>query len=46
VLEKRASKSKPDRGIVIVHTRVFNQDGLLVAEFKRRVLVPKKNPGE
>jgi acyl dehydratase len=28
-----------------VHTRVFNQDGVLVAEFKRLVLVPRKNPG-
>lgn len=45
VLSKKESRSKPDRGVVIVHTRVFNQDGVLVAEFKRRVLVPKKNPG-
>ncbi len=29
-----------------VHTRVLNQDGLLVAEFKRLVLVPRRNPGE
>ena len=28
-----------------VHTRVLNQDGVLVAEFKRLVLVPRKNPG-
>ena len=27
------------------HARVFNQDGVLVAEFKRLVLVPRKNPG-
>ena len=40
VLEKRESRSKPDRGTVKVHTRVFNQDGMLVAEFKRLVLVP------
>src|SRR5215207_7346102 len=46
VLEKRESRSKPDRGTVKVHTRVFNQDGTLVAEFKRLVLVPRKNPGE
>ena len=45
VLEKKESKSKPDRGTVRVHTRVFNQDGVLVAEFKRLVLVPRKNPG-
>jgi acyl dehydratase len=30
---------------VKVHTRVLNQEGTLVAEFKRLVLVPKKNPG-
>jgi acyl dehydratase len=41
----KPSKSKPDRGVVKVHTRVLNQDGVLVAEFKRLVLVPKKNPG-
>ena len=45
VLEKKPSRSKPDRGTVKVHTRVLNQDGTLVAEFKRLVLVPKKNPG-
>ena len=45
VLEVKPSRSKPDRGIVKVHTRVLNQDGVLVAEFKRLVLVPKKNPG-
>jgi acyl dehydratase len=42
----KPSKSKPDRGIVKVHTRVLNQDGVLVAEFKRLVLVPRKEPGE
>jgi acyl dehydratase len=46
VLEKRESRSKPDRGTVKVHTRVFNQDGTLVAEFKRLVLVPRKTPGD
>jgi hypothetical protein len=30
---------------VKVHTRVYNQDGVLVAEFKRIVLVPRKHPG-
>src|SRR3954454_11613877 len=45
VLEKKESRSKPDRGTVKVHTRVFNQDGTLVAEFKRLVLVPRKKPG-
>ena len=44
VLEKKESRSKPDRGTVKVHTRVFNQDGVLVAEFKRLVLVPRREP--
>ena len=44
VLEKRESQSKPDRGTVKVHTRVLNQDGVLVAEFKRLVLVPRHGP--
>jgi len=29
-----------------VHTRVLNQDGLLVAEFKRLVLVPRRASGD
>jgi acyl dehydratase len=45
VLEKRESKTKPDRGTVRVHTRVKNQDGVLVAEFKRLVLVPRREHG-
>jgi acyl dehydratase len=46
VLEVKPSRSKPDRGTVKVHTRVLNQDGVLVAEFKRVVLVPRKQPGD
>ncbi len=45
MLEVKPSQSKPDRGTVKVHTRVLNQDGVLVAEFKRVVLVPRKEPG-
>jgi acyl dehydratase len=45
VLEVKESQSKPDRGTVRVHTRVLNQDGVLVAEFKRLVLVPRKQQG-
>ena len=45
VLDVKPSKSKPDRGVVKVHTRVLNQDGVLVAEFKRLVLVPRREPG-
>jgi len=29
---------------VRVHTRVLNQDGVLVAQFKRLVLVPRREP--
>jgi acyl dehydratase len=43
VLEVKPSRSKPDRGMVKVHTRVLNQDGVLVAQFKRLVLVPKRS---
>ena len=46
VLDVRPSSSKPDRGVVRVHTRVYKQDGTLVAEFKRAVLVPKQPNGE
>jgi acyl dehydratase len=42
----RPSGSKPDRGIVKVHTRVLNQDGTLVAEFKRAVLVPRRTASD
>jgi acyl dehydratase len=42
VLEVTPSRSKPDRGVVRVWTRVFNQDGVLVTEFKRLVLVPRR----
>jgi acyl dehydratase len=46
VLEVTPSRSKPDRGVVRVHTKAFKQDGTLVAEFKRAVLVPRREPGE
>ena len=42
VLEVKPSQSKQDRGVVRVHTRVYKQDGTLVAEFKRTVLVPRQ----
>lgn len=45
VLEKRASSSKLDRGIVKVRTDVYNQRNELVATFRRTVLVPRKEPG-
>ena len=46
VLEKRESSTKPDRAIVTVETRAFNQRGERVCIFKRRVMVPKREAGE
>jgi itaconyl-CoA hydratase len=45
VLEKRESKSRPTQGIVTVHTRAFNQDGIKVMEFVRSALIPKCGHG-
>ena len=42
VLEKRESESKPDRGIVYVETRAFNQHGERVLVLRRRFLAPKR----
>jgi acyl dehydratase len=46
VLDKKESSSKPDRGVVSVETRAFNQRGEQVCYFKRKVLVPKRSAGE
>jgi acyl dehydratase len=45
VLEVTPSRSKPDRGVVKVRSDAFNQDGVLVATFRRSVLVPRRAPG-
>ncbi|MCZ2108094.1 MAG: MaoC family dehydratase [Dehalococcoidia bacterium] len=42
VLDKVESSSKPDRGIVTVETRGFNQRGEEVCYFRRKVMVPKR----
>jgi acyl dehydratase len=42
VLATRESESKPDRGVVTVETKGYNQDGTLVCVFRRRVMVPKQ----
>jgi len=42
VLEKRESKSRPEAGIVKFRTRGFNQDGKLVIQFLRTILVYKR----
>jgi len=44
VLEVTPSRSKPDRGVVKVRTDTYNQEGVLVATFRRSVLVPKRLP--
>ena len=40
ILEKRESRSRPGFGVVTVRSRGFNQDGIVVIEFERTVLVP------
>lgn len=42
VLAVRESKSKPDRGIVDLEHRAFNQDGVLVARCRRQAMILKK----
>ena len=42
ILDKRESRSKPDRGIVYVETKAFNQDGRLVLTLRRHILIPKR----
>lgn len=43
VLDKRESKSKPDRGIVYVESIAYNQNGQDVLSFRRHVLIKKKS---
>jgi len=43
VLEVRPSRSKPDRGIVKVKTIAYNQDGTVVCEFTRKVMIPTRD---
>jgi acyl dehydratase len=42
VISRRESKSRSDQGIIKVRTRGINQDGLIVIEFERSVMVWKK----
>lgn len=42
VLSKRESRSRPNMGIVTVRTSGLNQDGKVVMEFKRTILVYKR----
>ncbi len=45
VLEQRASKSRPQMGIVKVRTTGFNQDGTIVIEFVRIIMVYRRGQG-
>ena len=42
VLDKRESQSRPAMGIVRLKTIGFNQDGVVVIEFKRTIMVYKR----
>ena len=42
VIESRASKSRPNQGLVTVEHRAFNQHGGLVAQCKRTMLFHRK----
>jgi acyl dehydratase len=45
VIAKRESKSRPKAGLVTVETRGFNQDEVLVCDFERTILIPKRGEG-
>ncbi len=45
VLEKRESRSRPHMGIVKVRTTGYNQDGVVVIEFVRTIMVYKRGHG-
>ena len=44
VLDVRESRSKPDRGVLHVVTRAYNQKNELILSFRRKVLLPKARP--
>jgi acyl dehydratase len=43
VVDKAASRSKEDRGVVTVETKAFNQRGEEVCSFRRKVMVWKRD---
>ena len=45
VLSKRASKRRPDQGLVTVRTRGLKSDGTVFMSFERTVLVPRGSSG-
>ena len=44
VQEITPSRSRPDRGMVLVENRLINQHGEVVTTFRPRLLVPRKPP--
>lgn len=42
VLDKRVSRSRPEAGVITVRTIGRNQDGVVVCEFERTMLIPKR----
>jgi acyl dehydratase len=44
IMGKRESKSRPDAGIVDLHHRAYNQNGVLVAECRRQAFM-RRAPG-
>ena len=42
ILDVRESRTKPDRGIVYVETRAYNQTGSKVLTLRRHILIPKR----
>ena len=44
ILDVRPSKSRPDRGVVKMRTRTFNQHGQVVQEIVNIALVPRRRP--
>ena len=45
ILEKRESGSKPDRGVIYVETKAYNQNQEVVLTLRRKVLLPKTPQG-
>ena len=43
ILDKYLSKSKQDRGVIYVETIAYNQNGVDVLSFRRKVLVKRNN---
>ncbi len=42
IVEVRPSRSRPDRGIAIVRSEIFNQRGELVQKLLSRIMVPRR----